>query len=112
VRATNPLSAQLKADRIVYVTDFTQATHFKMCFEAAKMAGWWNETTHSLEHIGFGTVQGEDGKRFKTRSGETVRLVDLLDEAVRRMEETLRERAKEVSERSERDMVTSTTNHY
>lgn len=86
---------ELKANRLVYVTDFTQGTHFQLCFEAAKMAGWWNETNTSLEHIGFGTVQGEDGKRFKTRSGETVRLVDLLDEAVNRMEAKLKERAKE-----------------
>lgn len=50
---------------------------------------------HSLEHIGFGTVQGEDGKRFKTRSGDTVRLVDLLDEAVKRMEESLHARIAE-----------------
>jgi arginyl-tRNA synthetase len=45
-----------------------------------------------LQHIGFGTVQGEDGKRFQTRSGDTVRLVDLLDEAVGRMEKSLNDR--------------------
>lgn len=50
---------------------------------------------HSLEHIGFGTVMGDDGKRFKTRSGDTVRLVDLLDEAVSRMDTSLRERIRE-----------------
>jgi arginyl-tRNA synthetase len=85
----------LKADRIVYITDFTQTDHFMMCFEAAKQAGWHNETSHKLSHIGFGVVQGEDGKRFATRSGETVRLVDLLDESVTRMEKGLRERAEE-----------------
>ena len=78
---------ELKAGQVVYITDFTQGDHFMMCFEAAKMAGWWNTTSHKVTHIGFGTVQGEDGKRFKTRSGDTVRLVDLLDESVRRMEE-------------------------
>ena len=85
----------LKADRIVYITDFTQTDHFHMCFEAGKRAGWWNPTSHRVDHIGFGVVQGEDGKRFKTRSGETVRLVDLLDESVRRMEKSLRDRAAE-----------------
>ena len=85
----------LKADRLVYITDFTQTDHFHMCFEAAKRAGWWNQTSHRVDHIGFGVVQGEDGKRFKTRSGETVRLVDLLDESVIRMEKGLRERAAE-----------------
>jgi arginyl-tRNA synthetase len=83
----------LKARHIVYITDFTQADHFKMVFAAAKKIGWVNDDTHRLDHIGFGTVQGEDGKRFKTRSGDTVRLVDLLDEAVSRMELSLRERA-------------------
>jgi len=48
-----------------------------------------------LAHIGFGVVTGEDGKRLKTRSGETVRLVDLLDEAVVRLEKSLRERVEE-----------------
>lgn len=55
-----------------------------MCFDAARAAGWV-EGHNRLEHLGFGVVQGEDGKKFKTRSGDTVRLVDLLDEAVRRM---------------------------
>ena len=55
-----------------------------MCFDAARAAGWVDGST-KLQHLGFGVVQGEDGKKFKTRSGDTVRLVDLLDEAVRRM---------------------------
>lgn len=55
-----------------------------MCFDAARAAGWVDERT-KLEHLGFGVVLGKDGKKFKTRSGDTVRLVDLLDEAVRRM---------------------------
>ena len=84
----------LKAERIIAITDFTQGDHFKMCFSAAAKIGWVGDSVNSvkLEHIGFGTVQGEDGKRFKTRSGDTVRLVDLLDEAVSRMEASLRER--------------------
>ncbi|GMH57609.1 hypothetical protein TL16_g02424 [Triparma laevis f. inornata] len=86
---------ELKAGQVVYITDFTQGDHFMMIFDAAKRAGWWNATSHKITHIGFGTVCGEDGKRFKTRSGDTVRLVDLLDESVRRMEESLLERNKE-----------------
>eukprot|EP00584_Thalassiosira_punctigera_P002980 CAMPEP_0172535672 /NCGR_PEP_ID=MMETSP1067-20121228/7570_1 /TAXON_ID=265564 ORGANISM="Thalassiosira punctigera, Strain Tpunct2005C2" /NCGR_SAMPLE_ID=MMETSP1067 /ASSEMBLY_ACC=CAM_ASM_000444 /LENGTH=861 /DNA_ID=CAMNT_0013320613 /DNA_START=27 /DNA_END=2612 /DNA_ORIENTATION=+ len=86
----------LKASQIVYITDFTQADHFEMVFAAARKIGWVDdESGHRLDHIGFGTVQGEDGKRFKTRSGDTVRLVDLLDEAVSRMEASLNERAAE-----------------
>jgi len=86
---------KLKADRVVYITDFSQANHFQMCFEAAEMIGWVTPEGPRLDHIGFGTVQGEDGKRFKTRSGDTVRLVDLLDEAVRRMKASLLERISE-----------------
>lgn len=86
---------KLKASQIVYITDFTQGDHFQMVFAAAKKIGWVDDDSHRLDHIGFGTVQGEDGKRFKTRSGDTVRLVDLLDEAVARMETSLKERMTE-----------------
>jgi arginyl-tRNA synthetase len=78
----------IKAKRIICITDFSQGDHFKMCNTAARDIGWVAEG-QKLQHIGFGTVQGEDGKRFKTRSGDTVRLVDLLDEAVARMEASL-----------------------
>jgi len=84
----------LKADRIIVITDYSQGDHFKMIYAAGRDIGWVDRGQR-LEHIGFGTVQGEDGKRFKTRSGDTVRLVDLLDEAVTRMENTLTERVKE-----------------
>ena len=70
-----------------------QASHFYMCFDAAKKAGWIDK--QRLDHIGFGVVQGEDGKRFKTRSSETVRLIDLLDAAKDRMHESLLSRANE-----------------
>jgi arginyl-tRNA synthetase len=85
---------ELKADRIIIITDFSQADHFALVYEAGREIGWLNHG-QQLEHIGFGTVQGEDGKRFKTRSGDTVRLVDLLDEAVNRMETQLRQRKEE-----------------
>jgi arginyl-tRNA synthetase len=84
----------LKSDWIVYITDDGQSSHFDLVFEGAKLAGWYTEKTR-VEHIGFGVVQGEDGKRFRTRSGETVRLVDLLDEAKDRAIETLTGRVKE-----------------
>jgi arginyl-tRNA synthetase len=81
----------LKADRIIILTDFSQGDHFQMVFAAGRDIGWVDRNQR-LEHIGFGTVNGEDGKRFKTRSGDTVRLVDLLDEAVQRMDVSLRAR--------------------
>jgi arginyl-tRNA synthetase len=80
---------ELKADRVIVITDFSQGDHFKMVFQAGQDIGWL-DSGQQLQHIGFGTVQGEDGKRIKTRSGDTVRLVDLLDEAVNRMETELR----------------------
>jgi len=84
--------SELGASRIVYITDFSQGTHFQKVFSATEKIGWLDQKKHKLEHIGFGTVNGDDGKRFKTRSGDTVRLVDLLDEAVSRMEKSLIER--------------------
>lgn len=74
---------ELKADAIIYVTDARQAQHFQMLFAVAKMAGWVNDTIQ-LEHVTFGTMLGEDNKPFKTRTGGTVKLKDLLDEAVQR----------------------------
>jgi arginyl-tRNA synthetase len=72
---------QDQAQRIIYVTDAGQANHFAQFFQVARRAGWVPETV-ALVHVPFGLVQGEDGKRLKTRSGDTVRLRDLLDEAV------------------------------
>jgi len=69
----------LHASRIIYVTDSRQSQHFAMVFAVGKQAGWVDDV--SLEHAPFGTMMGEDGKPFKTRSGDTVKLKDLLDEA-------------------------------
>lgn len=80
-----------KADRVLYVTDAGQSQHFEMVFAAAKKAGFVPDTV-SLEHVPFGLVQGEDGKKFATRSGDTVKLKDLLDEAVRIAGEDIKSR--------------------
>ena len=58
-----------------------------MVFKAANSAGLLDPTKTELKHVPFGLVQGEDGKKFKTRSGDTVKLKDLLDEAIRIAEE-------------------------
>merc|ERR1712032_1642921 len=63
-------------------------------FDAARQAGWHTPETR-CDHMGFGVVQGEDKKKFKTRSGETVKLNDLLDEAVDRATEEISKRVKE-----------------
>lgn len=72
-----------KAKRIIYVTDTGQANHFAQVFQVARKAGWISDDVE-LVHVTFGLVLGEDGKKFKTRSGDTVRLRDLLDEAIAR----------------------------
>jgi arginyl-tRNA synthetase len=74
---------ELKANRILYVVDARQALHFRMVFDTARRMGWLTDDV-SCEHVSFGTVLGPDGKPFKTRSGGTVRLVELLDSAVER----------------------------
>ena len=72
---------ELGFERLIYITDNGQNTHFLMLFEAAKKLGWLKPPQTSAEHVGFGVIQGNDGKRFKTRAGETVKLISLLDEA-------------------------------
>jgi arginyl-tRNA synthetase len=85
---------ELKADRIVYVTDARQTQHFQMLFKVAEMAGWNQRDGKiiALEHVTFGSVMGEDGKPLKTRAGESVKLKDLLDEAVERARAVVEEK--------------------
>ena len=73
----------LKADRALYFVDQRQALHFQQVFEVARRAGFV-PAGMELEHMGFGTMNGADGKPFKTRDGGTVKLIDLLDEAEER----------------------------
>jgi arginyl-tRNA synthetase len=73
----------LKADRVLYFVDQRQALHFQMAFEVARRAGFV-PAAMQLEHMGFGTMNGADGRPFKTRDGGTVKLIDLLDEAEER----------------------------
>ena len=73
----------LHGNRLLYVVDARQSLHFDELFTVARKAGWLPDTVHA-EHIPFGTMMGKDGKPFKTRSGDTVKLMDLLNEAVTR----------------------------
>lgn len=81
------------ATDLLYVVGTPQAQHFAMVFSACRKAGW---LTGHAEHVGFGTVLGADGKTMRTRAGETIKLVDLLTEAVTQA-------AVVVAERSELD---------
>ncbi|MEQ9453276.1 MAG: arginine--tRNA ligase [Phycisphaeraceae bacterium] len=87
--ATTDLAAALyrieniRAKQIVYVTDSRQSAHFAMLFQALKQANLIPDHTQ-LDHVSFGTVLGPDRKPFKSRSGETIKLIDLIDEAQQR----------------------------
>lgn len=81
----------LGAKRISYVVDARQSEHFKQVFRVAKEAGFVGEEV-KLEHIAFGTMMGQDGKPFKTRDGGTVKLIDLLDEAVVKAKATIKDK--------------------
>ncbi|MEU6387389.1 arginine--tRNA ligase [Streptomyces bauhiniae] len=85
----------LKASTLLYVVDARQALHFRMVFETARRAGWLNDDVTAVQ-LAFGTVLGKDGKPFKTREGETVKLENLLDEAVERATAVVREKAEKV----------------
>jgi len=85
-----------KANRIIYVTDASQGNHFAQVFQVARKAGLLPEDV-AIVHVPFGLVLGEDGKKLKTRSGETVKLQDLLDEAVKYARQDLEKRLEEES---------------
>ncbi|MFN4279127.1 arginine--tRNA ligase [Thermosynechococcus sp.] len=80
-----------RADWIIYVTDVGQSSHFAQVFQVARRAGWVPEHV-TLTHVPFGLVLGEDGKRLRTRAGETIRLMDLLMEAIARSRADLEQR--------------------
>ena len=86
---------KLSADRILFYIDARQSLHMKQVFAASRKAGYAPESVE-LEHHPFGTMMGSDGKPFKTRSGGTVKLADLLVEGVERAERLLREKNTEL----------------
>ena len=96
---------ELKAEKIVYVTDSRQKLHFEMLFAVARMAGWdKRQKTEGrgqkteFVHVMFGSVLGEDGTPLKTRSGENVKLKELLDEAVERARAVVEEKNPELGQ--------------
>ncbi|QLE87100.1 arginine--tRNA ligase [Shewanella sp. Scap07] len=90
-------SEVLKADRALYFVDLRQALHFQQVFSLARKAHFVRPEL-SLEHMGFGTMNGEDGRPFKTRSGGVVKLVDLLTEAETRALELVRSKNPDMDE--------------
>ncbi|XP_067636697.1 probable arginine--tRNA ligase, cytoplasmic [Eurosta solidaginis] len=84
-----------KADWLVYVVDSGQSTHLQNIYRAAERAGIFDPKTQRADHVNFGVVLGEDGKKFKTRSGETIKLSDLLDEGLKRALDKLLEKERD-----------------
>lgn len=87
----------LNADRVLYFVDARQSLHFQQIFTLAKKAGFASDTM-SLEHMAFGTVMGEDGKPFKTRSGDVAKLADLLTEAQQRAYDLVKQKNPDMNE--------------
>lgn len=81
-----------KADRIIIVTDAGQSLHFQMIFKVAEKAGYLKGRKIQLDHVPFGLVLGSDGKKFRTRSGETEKLIDLLTAGIEHAKKILMER--------------------
>jgi arginyl-tRNA synthetase len=90
----------LKADRVLYVVGSEQTLHFRMVFAAARLAGWLPDTV-SAEHVQIGMMLGKDGRRFRTRSGESAKLSDLLQEAIDRATAAIADRGYDEATTSE-----------
>ncbi len=103
-RLASPDAGGEGAERVIYVTDAGQSNHFAAVFQVAQRAGWV-PTGCRLQHVPFGLVQGADGKKLKTRSGATIRLRDLLDEAVDRARHDLVERMAQEQRQGKEDFI-------
>lgn len=95
---------ELQAERILYVVDFRQSLHFQQVFAVAHKAGFAGKHC-SLEHLSYGTMMGKDGKPFKTRSGDTIKLIDLCAESVERAFTLVSAKNPELSEQERRHIA-------
>ncbi|MBT5847513.1 MAG: arginine--tRNA ligase [Verrucomicrobiales bacterium] len=95
--------AEWAPDEIVYVTDGRQQLHFQQLFSIFRR--WHTDATVRLEHVWFGSILGPDGKPFKTRSGEVVRLADLLDEAQERAYAVVSKKNADLDEAQRREIA-------
>ncbi len=87
-----------QATRIIYLTDAGQAQHFQMVFQTAINAGYLDPERVTVNHVTFGLVLGPDGKKFRTRAGDTERLIDLLTAAITHARAILKERSPDLTE--------------
>ncbi|NGX28489.1 MAG: Arginine--tRNA ligase [Candidatus Anoxychlamydiales bacterium] len=89
-----------KANRIIIVTDSGQSLHFQMIYLLVVKAKYLDPNKTQFDHVTFGVVLGEDKKKFKTREGETVKLIDLLNTAIDRAKKILKDRLKNLDEKA------------
>jgi arginyl-tRNA synthetase len=94
--------ATWQPQEIIYVTDGRQQLHFQQLFAALRK---WQSEIPKLAHVWFGSILGEDGKPFKTRSGETVKLAELLDEAEERALKVVTEKNPELAEETRTEIA-------
>ncbi len=96
--------ATWQPDEVIYVTDGRQQLHFQQLFAAFRK---WQPSPPGLKlaHVWFGSILGEDGKPFKTRSGETIKLADLLDEAEERALRVVTEKNPDLAEAARREIA-------
>lgn len=88
-----------KADRIIVVVDIGQSLHFQMIFKAAEKIGWLDPEKVRADHVGFGLVLGADGKKFKTRSGDSEKLIDLLETAIEKARGVIEEKNPDLTQK-------------
>lgn len=98
-------TADLEAERIIYVTDSRQALHFKQIFAVARATKILGNHDVKLEHVPFGSILGEDNKPLKTRSGENVKLADLLNEAIEKAYQVVQEKNPQLTDEHKREVA-------
>jgi len=96
-----------KADRIIVLTDLGQSLHFQMVFKACELAGYYDPERVRVDHVTFGLVLGADGKKFRTRAGDTEPLIDLLTTAIEKADQVLQERKPEMPEDQRHELAES-----
>lgn len=95
---------ELGAQRVLYVVDARQSLHFQQVFTVAHLAGFASADCQ-LEHLSYGTMMGSDGKPFKTRSGDTIKLIDLCEESVERAYALVSDKNPDLPEAQRRDIA-------
>jgi arginyl-tRNA synthetase len=96
---------RLGATRLLYVVGLPQRQHLEMVYEVAREAGWLRPPARA-QHVGFGSVLGPDGKIFRTRAGETVKLGALVEEAVTRAAAVVEEKSRDLDEATQAEVAT------